>query len=171
MGDAEHRRKSPESLGVAVITVSDSRAAAVREGKDEDISGRIIEERLREAGHSPIRAIIPDEEDQIKRAIEKFTSDKNTEVIITTGGTGVTSRDRTVDVVRSFFDKEFPGFGEILRRKGYEMVGLRALFTRATAGIKDRKLIFCLPGTPNSVKVAMDIILPDLTHLVRQARE
>ncbi len=171
MSGIEHREQAPKNLRVAVITVSDSRAAAMREGRDEDISGRVIERKLKEAGHSSSRAIIPDDEDQIERALRKFTSDEGTDAVITTGGTGVTSRDKTVDVACSLFEIELPGFGETLRRKGYEIVGGAAILTRATAGLVKRKPVFCLPGAPNSVEVAMDLILPDLGHLVKHARE
>ncbi len=171
MSGIEHRKEAPKNLRVAVITVSDSRAAAMREGRDEDISGRIVERELRKAGHSSTRVIIPDDENQIEEKLRESISDPKVDVVITTGGTGITSRDKTVDVALSLFEKDIPGFGETLRRMGYERVGGPGILTRATAGLINRKPVFCLPGAPNAVEVAMELILPDLGHLVKHARE
>lgn len=167
----EHREGAPKNLRVAVITVSDSRAAAMREGRDEDISGRIVERELQKAGHSSTRVVIPDDEGQIEKELRESISDPKIDAVITTGGTGITSRDRTVDVVRPLFEMDLPGFGEILRRMGYEKVGGPGILTRATAGLIERKPVFCLPGAPNAVEVAMELIIPDLGHLVKHARE
>ncbi|KXB08009.1 hypothetical protein AKJ58_01185 [candidate division MSBL1 archaeon SCGC-AAA385D11] len=172
MSAAEHKERAPERLHVGVITVSDSRAAAMKEGRDEDISGRVIEEELAKEGHSSDRTILFDEEDEIREKIEELVSNPEVDAIITTGGTGIARRDRTVDVACSLLNKELPGFGETLRRIGYEEhIGGPALLTRATAGIISRVPIFCLPGAPNSVRVAMKLILPELPHVVKHARE
>lgn len=171
MSGIEHREAAPKNLRVAVITVSDSRAAAIREGRDEDISGRIVVRELGKAGHTSTRVIIPDDADQIEEKIRESISDPKVDVVITTGGTGITSRDKTVDVVTPLFEKDLPGFGETLRRMGYERVGGPGILTRATAGLINRKPVFCLPGAPNAVEVAMELILPDLGHLVKHARE
>lgn len=167
----EHRKEAPEDLHIAVITVSDTRSAAMKEGRDEDESGKIIQERLEEAGFTSDRDIIPDEADELVEKLEGVLYDSEVDMIITTGGTGIAKRDITVDVVREFFDKELPGFGESLRRRGFEMVGFPGLLTRATLGVSNQKPIFCLPGAPNSVRVGMDLIIPDLAHIVKHARE
>ncbi|KXB07821.1 hypothetical protein AKJ55_01865 [candidate division MSBL1 archaeon SCGC-AAA382M17] len=171
MTSNEHRKKAPKDLHVGVITVSDTRAAAWEEERDEDESGKIIQRELEKAGYSSNRTIIPDEEDQIEEKLEELISDSEIDAIITTGGTGIASRDKTVEVVRTFLDKELPGVGEALRRLGYERVGGPALLTRATAGVANQKPLFCFPGAPNSVEVGMDLILPDLAHVVKHARE
>ncbi|MEM2908351.1 MAG: MogA/MoaB family molybdenum cofactor biosynthesis protein [Candidatus Hadarchaeales archaeon] len=171
MSGIEHKKDAPRHLRVAVLTISDSRAAAMREGRDEDVSGKLIERKLREAGHSSIRLILPDEAEEIRAAIERFSSDLETDVIITTGGTGITHRDVTIETVKPLLEKELPGFGELLRRIGYEKVGGPAILTRATAGVVKKKPVFCLPGAPNAVEVAMDLILPELGHIVKHARE
>jgi len=171
MSGIEHRKFAPQHLRVAVLTISDSRAAAMREGKDEDISGKIIERRLQEAGHDSTRLIVPDDAGRIRAAVKKFISDKKIDAVITAGGTGITSRDVTVETLQPLFGKELSGFGEVLRSKGYEKVGGPAFLTRATAGLIKRKPVFCLPGAPNAVEVAMDLILPELGHLVKHARE
>lgn len=172
MSAAEHKEKAPERLHIGVITVSDSRAKAMDEGRDEDISGKVIQEELAKEGHSSDRSILSDEKDEIRAKIEELVSDPEVDAIITTGGTGIAQRDNTVDAVRSILDKELPGFGETLRRIGYEeYVGGPALLTRTTAGIAERNPIFCLPGAPNSVRAAMELILPELPHVVMHARE
>jgi len=167
----EHRKNAPKNLKIAVLTVSDSRAAAMREGNDKDISGKLVEQRLRDVGHTTTRKIVPDEVKQIRAAVRKFISDKKINVVITVGGTGITKRDVTIETLRSLFEKELPGFGEVLRHLGYQKVGGPAILTRATAGLIERKPVFCLPGAPNAVDVAMDLILPELGHLVKHARE
>lgn len=167
----EHREEAPEDLHVGVITVSDSRSLAMEEGRDEDKSGQIIEEKVVEAGHTSERVIIPDEKDDLRERLEDWLNDPAIDAIVTTGGTGIAERDITVDVARDFFDKELSGFGETLRRKGLELVGIPGIITRATLGITHKKPVFCLPGAPNSVEVGMDLILQDLPHIVKHARE
>lgn len=171
MSVIEHRERAPKNLHVGVITVSDSRAAAAEKGEDKDLSGPIIQEKLKEKGHSSDRVVIPDDEKEVEAKIKNFVHNPEVDAIITTGGTGITSRDNTVDVARSLFEKELSGFGEILRRIGYEKVGGPGILTRATAGLIEQKPVFCLPGAPNAVEIGMDLILPDLGHLVKHARE
>ena len=162
---------APKHLWVAVLTISDSRAAAMQKGRDEDVSGRIIERRLQKAGHDSTRIIVPDEARQIRAAVKKFISNKKIDAMITAGGTGITKRDVTIETLCPLFQKELSGFGEILRHLGYQKVGGPAFLTRSTAGLIERKPVFCLPGAPNAVEVAMDLILPELGHLVKHARE
>lgn len=160
-----------EDLHVEVITASDSRAEAMREeGIDKDESGKIVQEKLKEADISSNRTIIPDEEEEIREKMKEFISDSNVDAIITTGGTGVTSRDITVDIAQDFFEEEFSGFGELLRRRGYEEAGLLGVFTRTTAGMANQKPIFCLPGAPSSVEIAMDFIVPDIERVIEHAK-
>jgi molybdenum cofactor biosynthesis protein B len=166
-----HRRKAPMHLKIAVLVVSDTRAAAAQEGRDEDISGKLFEQRAHELGHTTTRLIVPDEAAEIIRALKKFISDKKIDAVVTTGGTGVASRDVTIETVQPMFEKELPGFGEILRRIGYEKVGVPALLTRTSAGIIKRKPVFCLPGAPNAVEVAAGLILPELGYILKYARE
>ncbi len=171
MSGNENRDQSPKHLKVAVITMSDSRAAAFKEGRDIDISGQIVEKKLKDAGHSSTRVVITDDADEIRAEITRAVADDSIDAVITTGGTGITSRDNTISVAKSLFTFELPGFGEILRLKGYQTVGGAAMLTRATAGMVERKPVLCLPGAPNSVEIAMDLILPELAHLVKHARE
>lgn len=167
----EHRKGAPKKLRIAVLVVSDTRSAAMAKGLDEDISGKIIVQKAREAGHEALRMIVPDEKAKIRRALKGFVADDRIDAIIITGGTGIARRDVTIETVAPLYEKELPGFGEILRRVGYDMVGTPALLTRASAGIIKRKPVFCLPGAPNAVEIGMDLILPELGHVVKHARE
>ncbi len=171
MTSEEHRKEAPDTLHVGVITVSDSRSAAMENGEDKDESGQLIEKRLNDSGHSSDRVIIPDDEKKLSKLLEDWLEDSEVDAIITTGGTGIAERDITIEVVREYFDKELPGFGETLRRKGFESVGFPAIITRATLGIADDKPVFCLPGAPNSVEEGMNLISTDLGHIVKHARE
>lgn len=170
MSFEEHRKNAPKHMRIAVLVVSDTRAAAARKGKDDDISGKIFEQRAREAGHTTTRLIVPDDATKIRTAIKKFIADRGIDAVIITGGTGVAKRDVTIEVIQPMFEKELPGFGEVLRRIGYERVGIPALMTRASAGIIKRKPVFCLPGAPNAVEIAAGLILPELGHILKHAR-
>jgi len=143
----------------------------MREGRDEDITGKLIEQRAREVGHETTRLIVPDDAREIKKAVQEFIADRKIDAVITAGGTGLARRDVTIETLSPLFEKELPGFGEVLRRKGYEMVGTAALLTLTTAGIIERKPVFCLPGAPNAAEVAMGLILPELGHVIKHARE
>jgi molybdenum cofactor biosynthesis protein B len=165
----EHRALAPAKLRIGVIVISDFRASAAKRGLDLDQSGKLIQREAEKRGHETSRVIVPDSRAQIRKSLRRLL--READAVILTGGTGITKRDVTVETVEPMFDKSLPGFGEILRRIGYEKVGTPALLTRAVAGIIDQKPVFCLPGAPNAVKVAMRLILPDLPHLVKHARE
>jgi molybdenum cofactor biosynthesis protein B len=171
MSGIEHRKEAPRYLHVAVLVVSDTRARKMQEGQDEDISGKLIEKKFQAAGFTTTRLIVPDDVKQIRDVVKKFIADPKVDAVITTGGTGITARDVTIETLAPMFEKELQGFGEILRYIGYEKVGGPALLTRATAGLIKRKPVFCLPGAPNAVEVAIGLILPDLGHVVKHARE
>lgn len=166
----EHRKEAPKNLHIAILVVSDTRAAAAREGRDEDISGKLFEQKAREAGHTTTRVIVPDEAAEICGTVKDFLANNDIHAIVTIGGTGVAKRDVTIESLRPMFEKELPGFGEILRRIGFEKVGAAALLTRASAGIAREKPVFCLPGAPSAVEIAAGLILPELGHIVKHAR-
>lgn len=169
MGVEEHRAKAPKSFKFAVITVSDTASL----GKKEDLSGYYIIEELKNAGNENVYyKIVPDEKLAILKALLEAL--EKAEVVITTGGTGITRRDITIETTRLLFDKELIGFGEIFRLKSFEEVGTAAVLTRATAGIirdKESKVVFCLPGSLNAVKVGVEIIKKEAYHILKHARE
>ncbi len=169
MSFQKHRKEAPKRLKIGVVVVSDSRYESMKKGRDTDVSGKIIVDLLQRRGHQTERVVVPDSKKKILRALKRMIKKKH--VIIFTGGTGITRRDITIEAIEPQLEKTLPGFGEVLRRIGYEKVGAPALLTRATAGVFQGRLIFCLPGAPNAVKIAMRIIAPELPHLVKHARE
>ena len=159
----EHRRQAEEEKGsivFAIVTVSDTRTP------DTDRSGQAIRQMAEAAGHTVIAArIVRDEPEEVAGALEDF-SISGAQVIVFNGGTGVSKRDRTYDVLSRALEKELPGFGEIFRMLSYAEVGAAAMLSRATAGIFRDCAVICLPGSTNAVKLAMEkLILPEIQHL------
>jgi len=141
-------------INICVVTVSDTRS------QENDKSGDLLKQRILGAGHNIYdKIIVKDDKKQIAFLLEKLTSEKTIDVIITTGGTGLTGRDVTPEVVQSLFDKHIDGFGEMFRWISYQKIGTSALQSRSTAGVKNGKYIFCLPGSPSACKDAWDEIL------------
>ena len=166
MSDAprEHKAHAPASVGCFVLTVSDTRTP------DTDTSGRAIRALLEAAGHTVIaHAIVKDEPAQVTAAVRAQLADDRTRVIITTGGTGVSSRDGTFEAIDALLDKRLDGFGELFRMLSFKEIGPAAMMSRATAGTVARKAIFVLPGSENAVRLAMTkLVVPELGHIVQQ---
>ena len=166
----EHRDKAPrqvgEILGYALITASDSRTP------EDDESGRARAERVEAAGHRVVeRLIVRDEAAPLRSAVQALLADPSVDVVVVSGGTGVSPRDVTVEAVAPLFDRALPGFGEIFRTLSYEEIGAAAMLSRATAGVAEGRAVFLLPGSPKAVALALDqLILPEAAHLVAQAR-
>ncbi|HDM36335.1 MAG TPA: molybdenum cofactor biosynthesis protein MoaB, partial [Candidatus Syntrophoarchaeum butanivorans] len=115
--------------------------------------------------------IIPDRKDMIRRELLRLLI-SDTDVIITSGGTGLTSDDITIEAITPLFKKEIPGFGELFRRLSYDEIGGASMLTRAAAGVIEGKLVICLPGSPDAVRLALEkILLPELPHLMRHISE
>lgn len=152
-------------LRVAVLTVSDTRTM------ETDKGGNTVETLLNAAQHKVLyRSIVIDDYDAIREAIIPWCDDESVDVIITTGGTGIATRDVTIEAVNSVFQKHISGFGEIFRYLSYiEDIGTKAIASRADAGIKNNTLIFSIPGSVGAVTLAMEkLILPEMPHLVRE---
>ena len=164
VSDAEHKAHAPASVACYVLTVSDTRTEA------NDTGGAAIRELLAEAGHTVTgHSIVKDEPDQVRAAVRARLSDATTRVIITTGGTGVSSRDGTYEAIDGLFEKRLDGFGELFRALSFQDIGSAAMMSRATAGTAGRKAIFVLPGSPGAVRLAMTkLIVPELGHIVQQ---
>ena len=167
MGVEEHKRDA-ESVGpisFAVITVSDSRAEA------EDESGKLIRKRMEEAGHQLVSyRLLKNDLAAIRRDVIELIEAK-VECIVTTGGTGLSPRDMTVEAVTPLLDKSVGGFGELFRHLSFQEVGTAALMSRATAGSARGTIVFCLPGSTKAVRLALErLILPELKHLIRELR-
>jgi molybdenum cofactor biosynthesis protein B len=160
----EHKAQAPASVACFVLTVSDTRTEA------NDTGGRAIRELLEAAGHSVSgHMIVSDEPAQVALVVRERLSDPATQVVITTGGTGISARDTTFEAVTGLFDKRLDGFGELFRMMSFSAIGSAAMMSRATAGTVGRKAIFVLPGSPAAVRLAMEkLIVPELGHIVQQ---
>lgn len=152
-------------LGIAILTVSDTRTI------ETDKGGNTVEHFVLAANHSvKDRAIVIDDYNSIHNTLIPWCNDESIDVIITTGGTGIAARDVTIEVVRSLFEKQIPGFGEIFRYLSYtEDIGTKAIASRAEAGVNTNTLIFSIPGSVGAVTLAMSqLIIPEMPHLVRE---
>ena len=161
----QHQKESSNEITCGIITLSDS-----RKSKKLDLSGQYLEDEIKSRYTLNSRTLIPDEKEELLTAIENMILDE-TDVIITTGGTGLDSRDITVETVESLFEKRLEGFGELFRAKSYEEIGAAALLSRATAGIYKKTVIFSMPGSPNAVKTALGLIIDELPHLVHHVKK
>jgi molybdenum cofactor biosynthesis protein B len=165
MGHQDHQQQAQAAITTAIrcgiITVSDTRT------RDTDTSGSVLRTALTQAGHDVVRyELVKDEPDRIA-ALVRDTEQAGCQVIITNGGTGITRRDNTFEAIDSLLEKRLPGFGELFRMLSYHDIGPGAMLSRATAGIYQTALIFCLPGSTGAVQLALErLILPELPHLV-----
>ena len=164
MSHQEHKAHGPASVACFVLTVSDTRTP------DTDTSGRAIRELLAAAGHRvAAHAIVRDDQEHVRDQVIARCRDAATQVIITTGGTGITSRDGTYEAVDSLLEKRLNGFGELFRVLSFQEIGSAAMMSRATAGTVQGRVIFALPGSENAVRLAMTrLIIPELAHVVQQ---
>ena len=161
----QHQKESSADISCGIITLSDS-----RKSEKLDLSGKYLAEELESRYNLKSRSLIPDEKDKLIESIETMIND-DVDVIITNGGTGLDSRDITVETVESLFEKKLDGFGEIFSAVSYEEIGSAALLSRATAGVYKQTLIFSMPGSPNAVKTALGIIIDELPHFVHHVKK
>jgi molybdenum cofactor biosynthesis protein B len=161
-GKIEHHNKAEQMppARLTVVTVSDSRTV------ETDKNGQYLKEQIARAGFTLVDyAIVPDDPDRIDELIERF-SQTDTQIILFNGGTGMSKRDTTFDVISRKLEKVMPGFGEIFRMLSYEQVGAAAMFSRAVAGIYKGKVILSTPGSPAAVQLAWEkLIAPEIQHL------
>ncbi|AQL43510.1 molybdenum cofactor biosynthesis protein B [Halorientalis sp. IM1011] len=164
--DHDHHEHDRESLGVAIVTISSSRT------REDDPAGDAIESALTDAGHEiAVRDVIRDDHDGVQNTVDAVAGRGDVDTVVTTGGTGITPDDVTVEAVRPLFDKELPGFGELFRRRSYDDIGTKVVGTRATAGVVDGVVVFCLPGSENAARLgAEEIIVEQAPHLVGLAQ-
>jgi len=162
----QHRQDSPQVVGCAVITVSDTRTLETDQG------GQTAVDLLRGAGHQVlVREIIPDEPERIRELLRSLRDRADVEAVLLTGGTGLSSRDQTFETVSELLDKPLPGYGELFRMLSYDVIGPAAMLSRATGGLIGRTVLLTMPGSQAAVQLALEeIILPELGHLVREAR-
>jgi molybdopterin adenylyltransferase len=163
----QHRASAPKTLRFAVMTLSTTRT------KENDAGGGGIVAALKEAGQEVAwYEVLKDDAASIGAALRELSKRDDLDAVITTGGTGISPLDVTIEAARPLFDKELPAFGTMFAVLSHADVGMACLLSRATAGVMGNKIVFCLPGSPKACKLAMErIILPEAGHLVKHARE
>ena len=157
-----HRESAPEHVRLAVLTISDTRTP------ENDTGGDTIEELMRGAGHEIVeRRIVRDDAARIRTEIVNLLARPDADAVITTGGTGISARDTTYEVVDRMIEKKLDGFGEIFRALSYEEIGAAAILSRAVAGTVGTKLVACLPGSRNAVRLAVEkLLVPEIAHVI-----
>src|SRR4051812_9924728 len=160
-----HKALAPRQVRCYVITVSDTRT------DDTDSSGRAIVDRLEAAGHTVVgRTIVKDDADLVRDTILRQLANADVQAVLTTGGTGITSRDTTYEAVAAMLQKRLDGFGELFRMLSFEQIGPAAMMSRACAGLAAGRIIIAMPGSEAAVRLAMDrLVVPELAHMVQQA--
>jgi molybdenum cofactor biosynthesis protein B len=149
------------ALGFAVITLSDTRTDAT------DESGKFIKHAVAAAGHHVVLyRVLKEDRIKIKSTLQDCLADHQVHVIVTNGGTGISSRDSTIEVMASMLDKQIEGFGELFRNLSYQEIGPAAMMSRALGGIAKNRVLFAIPGSTNAVRLAMEkLILPQAAHI------
>jgi molybdenum cofactor biosynthesis protein B len=162
----QHAAQGPQKLACAVVTVSDTRTL------ENDTGGQAVIAHLQAQGHAiACREIIPDEPTRMRGLLQSLRDRDGLDAILMTGGTGISSRDQTFETVAGLLTKSLPGYGELFRMLSYQAIGPAAMLSRATGGLLGGKVLLTMPGSPAAVKLAMEqVIIPQLPHLVREAR-
>ena len=170
----KHKADAPSRVRFAVLTCSTSRFQQRQKSEPVvDVSGDLIEAKLGEAGHAvALRELIPDDVSIIQKAMREALTREDLDAVIISGGTGATKTDVTIETVSPFLEKTLPGFGEIFRRLSFDETGSGAVLSRALAGVAKGKVFFCIPGSPDAVRLCLErLILPEAGHIVKHARE
>ena len=167
MSTREHKKNAPQSVTVAILTVSTTRTL------DTDESGQWIENQVIQAGHAlACRHLVSDDAAAIADRVSMVVQDVAPQFLIVTGGTGVTTEDVTIESLRPMIHKELTAFGPLFAQLSYGEIGPAALLSRAMAGVVDNTVVFCLPGSLNACRLACNaLILPELGHLAHHTRK
>jgi molybdenum cofactor biosynthesis protein B len=165
MGHREHHERSKKNVNVAIVVVSDSRT------QDTDESGKVASDLLEKKGHTIAEhLLIGNDNDAIVNTLSELTNRTDVDVILTIGGTGISKKDITVDVLSPLMEKKLEGFGEMFRTMSFRQIGAGALMSRSTAGVINGKVILCLPGSTAAIRLAVRrIIIPEIGHMVYEA--
>ena len=158
----DHPRDQETRTVFALLVTSDTRTV------ETDETGWTAKKLIEEAGHEvKLYGLVPNDASEIEGWIREVLETGDVRVIVTSGGTGIGAKDKTVDTVSGLLEKTLPGFGEHMRRLSYEEVGLPGIWSRSTAGVARNKLVFCLPGSKGAVRTALEkIILPGVGHML-----
>jgi molybdenum cofactor biosynthesis protein B len=165
MGYHDHKQTAPKKVNCAVVIISGSRT------EQSDESGKFIMQALKEKGHQVTSYdILRNDADSIRQKLAELLDDDGLQVIITSGGTGASRMDLTIETISPVLEKKLDGFGELFRFLTYQEIGTGSIMSRAMAGVARGKVIICLPGSTAAVRLAVEqIILPEIGHLVREA--
>ncbi len=170
----KHKAEAPKNLKFGVFTCSTSRYQQLERGKaGNDVSGDLIESLLKNAGHTiAFRKVILDDKAMIEQGVRYVLDSADIDAAVFCGGTGIAPSDLTFETVTPFLEKVLPGFGEIFRRLSFDQIGPGAILSRAVAGVAEGKAFFCIPGSPDAVRLCVEkLILPEAGHVVKHARE
>jgi molybdenum cofactor biosynthesis protein B len=167
MGTKEHKAHVPQKIKVAVISVSTTRTL------DEDKSGHwMVRQAIKEGLVVVYHQVVPDQSDRIAKTVLDVLSEHAPQVILLTGGTGISPQDVTIEAVRPLFDKELTAFGPLFAQLSYEEIDSAALLSRATAGLLGQTILFCMPGSLKACQLACTaLIFPEIGHLAKHASE
>ena len=162
----EHRSKGKKDVSISIITVSTSRYEKMKKNLPfQDESADTAAKMIEEAGYTvKNREVVDDYKGLIRLEVLKSIYEDGSDVVILIGGTGLSNRDVTVEAVKPLLDKELEGFSEIFRSESFKEIGSAAYLSRTVAGSLDGRLVFCLPGSPDAVKLGLKLILPEIPH-------
>ena len=163
MSTHEHKKHAPRKVTLGIITVSTTRALM------DDASGNWISEQAKNEGHAVVfHQVVTDDQDMIAATLQNLIQTEQPQVVILTGGTGITKKDVTIEAVSPMFTKTLTGFGPLFAKLSFDEIGSAAFLSRATAGVIEKSVVFCLPGSLNACKLACrELIFPELGHLVK----
>ncbi len=167
MGTHEHKKHAPRKVSIGIISVSTTRALV------DDASGHWIREQARKEGHDVIyHQVITDDAELIGSTLHEVIQNERPQVILMSGGTGITKKDVTIEAVNPMLSKTLTGFGPLFAKLSFEEIGSAAFLSRATAGVIEDTVVFCLPGSLNACKLACrELIFPELGHLVKHVMD
>jgi molybdopterin adenylyltransferase len=167
MGTHEHKKHAPRKVSIGIITVSTTRAL------EDDASGNWINEQARKEGHDVVyHQVITDDAGIIASTLREVIENVRPQVILMSGGTGITKKDVTIEAVNPLFSKTLTGFGPLFAKLSFDEIGSAAFLSRATAGVIEDTVTFCMPGSLNACKLACrDLIFPELGHLVKHVMD
>jgi molybdenum cofactor biosynthesis protein B len=169
----EKHREPTGPLNIGLVIISDTRYREIQTGaQSSDETASIVGNLIKEAGHKLVSvSFVPDEAGDILQSVNKLV-EGGLQVVITSGGTGLSPRDITIETLSPLFEKIIPGFGELFRFESYKDIGTAAMLTRAEAGTYRGSIIFCLPGSPNAVHTALtSFILPEVEHIINHMKK
>jgi len=167
MSSKAHKKNAPSAVKTGIITVSTTRSLK------DDKSGHWISKRAKKEGHEVVfHQVITDESEIIAQTVKDVIKDLAPQALLITGGTGISSKDVTIEAIRPLFTKELTAFGPIFAQLSFDQIDSAAILSRATAGVIEKTVLFCMPGSINACKLACKaIIFPELGHLVRHIYE